>query len=398
MELNSILFHIFDGMIRRISENRLQDLSRMYKVVAVTGPRQSGKTTLVQAVFPGKSYENLEFPDARQYALEDPRGFLSQYPNGAILDEIQRVPELFSYLQGTVDKKKESGQFIVSGSNNFLLNEKISQSLAGRVGYLYLLPFSLEEIQSNYPHSGETDYIFNGFYPPVYDQKIPVNEWIPNYIRTYIDRDVRQIKNISNLLVFEKFLRLLAGRTGQELNYTSLSIEAGVDVKTIQSWIGILESSFIIFLLKPYHKNYNKTIVKRPKLYFYDTAVVCSLLRISKLEHLTTHPLKGALFECFVISEIIKNFSNRGKSINLYYWRDKTGREIDLIIDEPKRALPIEIKAGKTVQTEFFTNIRYWLKLTGNKTGKVIYAGDYTQKRTDGLEVITWKELNTITS
>jgi len=386
-------FHKFTYMIHRISENRLLDLTSMFKVVAVTGPRQSGKTTLVKSVFPDKSYENLEYPDIRQYASEDPRGFLAQFPNGAILDEIQRVPELFSYLQGIVDKKNESGQFILTGSNNFLLNEKISQSLAGRVGYLNLLPFSLEEIYSNYTLDSEEDYIINGFYPPIYDQKIPVTEWIPNYIRTYIDRDVRQIKNISNLLVFEKFLHLLAGRTGQELNYTSLSVEAGVDVKTIQAWIGILESSFIIFLLKPYHKNYNKTIVKRSKLYFYDTAIVCSLLKIKKIEHLATHPLRGALFECFVVSELIKNYLNRGKAMNLYFWRDKTGREIDLIIDEADSAIPVEIKAGKTVQKEFFANIRYWLKLTENRAGKVIYAGDYAQKRSDGLEVISWKDL-----
>ncbi len=381
-------------MINRIAAKRLKELYSMFKVIAITGPRQSGKTTLVKTVFPLKPYVNLENPDSRQFAIDDPRGFLSQYPDGAILDEVQRTPLLFSYLQEIVDNKKESGQFILTGSNNFLLDEKISQTLAGRVAYINLLPFSLEELNSiNIPYN-ENDYILQGFYPPLYDRQIPAKEWIPNYIRTYIERDVRQIKNITDLLVFERLMRLLAGRTGQELNYTSLSVEVGADVKTIQSWIGILESSFIIYLLKPYYKNYNKTIVKRPKLYFYDTAIACSLLNITKPDHLVSHPLKGALFECFVVTEIIKKQINHGKDINLYYWRDKTGREIDLIIDDVSQIIPVEIKAGKTIHNEFFKNIRYWFKLTGENKGKVIYAGEEDQKRSEGIDVISWKNIN----
>ncbi|NLO02106.1 MAG: DUF4143 domain-containing protein, partial [Bacteroidales bacterium] len=223
----------------------------------------------------------------------------------------------------------------------------------------------------------------------------PYDEWIPNYIKTYIERDVRQIKNITDLLVFERFMRLLAGRTGQELNYTSLSVEAGVDVKTIQSWIGILESSFIIFLLRPFYKNFNKTIVKRPKLYFYDSAIACSLLQIRTINHLINHPLRGALFECFMIAEVVKKQMNGGKEFELYFWRDKTGREIDLIIDTPSETIPVEIKAGKTVHQEFFKNIRYWLNLSGEKNGKVLYAGDTEQKRSEGIEVVSWKNVHT---
>src|SRR6056297_1315143 len=321
-------------MIKRIASKRLKHLFSMFKVVCGTGPRQSGKTTLVKSVFPDKPYITLENPDNRQFAIDDPRGFLNQFSTGAILDEIQRTPLLFSYLQEIVDNNAQPGQFILTGSNNFLLNEQITQSLAGRVGYLNLFPFSLKEITAYNLSYNENDFILNGFYPPVYDQKIEIREWIPGYIRTYIERDVRQLKNISDLLIFEKFMRLLAGRTGQEVNYTSLSVEVGVDVKTIQSWLSVLVSSYIVFLLPPFYKNYNKTIVKRPKLYFYDTALASSLLGIRKIEHLTLHPLKGSLFKCLVVSELIKQKNNLGINDSLYFWRDKTGREIDLIIDK----------------------------------------------------------------
>ncbi|MCK4921805.1 MAG: ATP-binding protein [Bacteroidales bacterium] len=388
-------------MIQRTAEKRLKKLYDLFKVVAVTGPRQSGKTTLVKHVFPHKPYLSLENPETRQFAMDDPRGFLSQFPDGAILDEVQRTPQLFSYLQEIVDAKKDSGQFILTGSNNFLLNENISQSLAGRVAFLYLLPFSYEELKNESfkekeSQPDENSYILKGFYPPIYDMNIPSNEWLPAYIRTYIERDVRQIKNITNLLVFERFMRLLAGRTGQELNYTSLSVEAGVDVKTIQSWIGILESSYIIFLLKPFYKNYNKTIVKRPKLYFYDTGIACSLLGITQLSHLENHPLRGALFETMVLSEIVKMKFNTGSEAKLFYWRDKTGREIDLLIDTLTTVMPVEVKVGRTFQKEFLKNIRYWMKLTGEKQAKLIYSGDDEQKRSDGIHVVSWKHLSGI--
>ncbi|MBA3971828.1 MAG: DUF4143 domain-containing protein, partial [Bacteroidetes bacterium] len=240
----------------------------------------------------------------------------------------------------------------------------------------------------------DNELILKGFYPPVYHQKIPITDWCPNYIKTYIERDVRQVKNITDLVVFERFISLLAGRCSQELNMSALSIETGVDHKTIQSWIGILESSFIIYLLKPHFKNFNKTIVKRPKIYFYDTSIVCSLLRITSVKHLETHPLRGAIFENMVITECIKERTNNGLPINLFYWRDKTGHEIDLIIDNAGKLKPVEIKSGKTIHDEFFKNIIYWNKLSGNKQSYLLYSGDLTQNRSNGIKVMNWKNLS----
>jgi uncharacterized protein len=396
MELFGIRFHkipYFCNMIQRSAKNKLKDLSSKFKVVAVTGARQTGKTTLVKQVFKGKPYLSLENPDIRNFALEDPRGFFESYPNGAILDEVQRVPHLFSYLQEIVDNSKVKGLFILSGSNNFLLQETISQTLAGRVGYLHLLPFSLMELKKAKLLPADDDSLMlKGFYPPIYDQQIPATDWCPNYIHTYIEKDVRQIKNISDLIVFERFIKLLAGRSGQELNNSALAVETGVDVKTIQSWIGILESSFIIYLLKPHFKNFNKTIVKRPKIYFYDTALVCYLLGIRNKLQLSTHPLRGSIFEGMVVTELIKNRTNAGLPINLYYWRDKTGHEIDVIIDNGNKLLPVEIKSGKTMNSEFFKNINYWCTLSGAEKSVLLYAGDQEQKRTTGKEVVNWKK------
>jgi predicted AAA+ superfamily ATPase len=381
-------------MITRIAKKKLIALSKTFKAVAVTGARQSGKTTLMKQVFKNKAYVSLENPDTRRFALEDPRGFLSNYPNGAVLDEIQRAPEIFSYLQEILDNSKEKGLFILTGSNNFLLQQNISQSLAGRIATLNLLPFSLRELDDAGISIRDDDKLMlNGFYPPVYDQKMNAQDWCSNYVRTYIEKDVRQIKNITDLIAFEKFLHLLAGRSGQELNYTSLSVEAGVDMKTIQSWIGILESSFIIYLLKPYHVNYNKTIVKRPKLYFYDTALLCYLLRIRETSHLTSHPLRGAIFEGMVVTELVKNRRNAGQDINLFFWRDKTGREIDVIIDDGETLLPIEIKSGKTIQSEYYMHMDYWLNLSGEKNSIIYYAGDMKQKRSDHKLICNWRDV-----
>ena len=381
-------------MIQRTAKDKLKDLASKFKAVAVTGARQIGKTTLVKQVFKGKPYLSLENPETRNFALEDPRGFLASYPKGAILDEVQRTPELFSYLQEILDNSKVKGLFILSGSNNFLLQQNISQTLAGRVGYINLLPFSIEELKKSKLLPKDDDQLMlKGFYPPIYDQEIPPLDWCPNYIRTYIEKDVRQIKNITDLIVFERFIKLLAGRSGQELNNSALAVETGVDVKTIQSWIGILESSFIIYLLKPHFKNFNKTIVKRPKVYFYDTALVCYLLGIRNVSQLKTHPLRGSIFEGMVVTELIKKRTNAGLPINLYYWRDKTGHEIDVIIDNGGKLLPIEIKSGKTLNAEFFKNIDYWSKLSGAEKSVLLYAGEQNQKRTTGKEILNWRNL-----
>lgn len=381
-------------MIQRTAKGKLQELATKFKTVAITGARQTGKTTLIKQVFKDKPYLSLENPDTRSFAIEDPRGFLETYRDGAILDEVQRAPQLFSFLQEILDNSKTKGLFVLSGSNNFLLQQNISQTLAGRVGYINLLPFSIAELKKSklIPESDD-ELMLTGFYPPIYDQKIPPIDWCPNYIRTYIERDVRQIKNITDLITFERFLKLLAGRSGQELNNSALSVETGVDVKTVQSWIGILESSFIVYLIKPHHKNFNKTIVKRPKLYFYDTALVCYLLGIRNTAQLTTHPLRGAIFEGMVVTELIKKRTNAGLEINLFYWRDKTGHEIDIIIDEGGKLLPIEIKSGKTINPEFFKNLEYWSNLSKSNKSILLYAGEQNQKRSNGKEVLNWRDL-----
>lgn len=380
-------------MIDRTAASKIRHLAGVFKSVAITGPRQSGKTTLAKSLFPDKAYLSLENPDVRRFALEDPRGFLSRYQSGAIFDEVQRAPELFSYLQEILDASAETGRFILTGSNNFLLQQNISQTLAGRVGFLNLLPFSTDEIYGAGNVPDEDELIFKGLYPPIYEPGIPPQDWFPNYLRTYIDRDVRQIKNITDLIVFERFIRLLAGRNGQELNLTSLGVDAGVDTKTVQSWIGILESSFIIYLLRPHYKNFNKTVIKRPKVYFYDTGLVCSLLGLSNAAQLPLHPLRGALFESLVVTELVKQRTNAGKQINLYYWRDKTGHEVDVIIDDGLSLVPIEIKAGKTVNNEYFTNISYWTKLSGATKGYIAYAGNQLEERSNGISVLHWTEL-----
>jgi hypothetical protein len=380
-------------MISRKASGKLQELATYFKVVAVVGPRQSGKTTLVRSIFPDKPYVSLEDPDRRKFALEDARGFLSQFPEGAILDEVQRTPQLFSYLQGVVDSSTQTGQFILTGSNNFLLQQSITQSLAGRVGYLELLPFSLTELfpeGDNIP--SEDELMIKGGYPPLFQPGIPTELWFPNYLRTYIERDVRQVKNITDLIVFERFIRLLAGRVGQELNMTALGNEVGVDTKTIQSWIGILEGSFLIYLLRPHFQNFNKIIVKRPKIYFLDTGLVSFLLGINTPSQLDFHPLRGSLFENLVVSELIKERTHQAQEINLFFWRDKTGHEIDVLIDEGLDLFPIEIKSGKTINSDYFKNLRFWMNLSQHKKGLVLYAGDQTQSRSEGITIRNWKE------
>jgi len=384
-------------MIQRAAQHKLTQLGDTFKAIAVIGPRQSGKTTLVKVTFPEKPYLSLENPDTRNFALEDPRGFLQNLPNGAILDEVQRTPLLFSYLQEILDNSNQKGLFILTGSNNFLLQESISQSLAGRVGYLNLLPFSVKELLSeNLLPETDEEVMVNGFYPPIYDQRISSLDWVPNYIKTYIERDVRQIKNVSDLLIFEKFMSVLAGRTSQELNLTSISNEVGVDLKTVQSWIGILESSFIIYLLKPHFQNYNKTIVKRPKVYFYDTGLVCSFLRISNVSQLENHPLKGAIFETMVVIEMVKKYTNQGINPPLFYWRDKTGHEIDLIIDKGNLLTPIEIKSSKTINSDFFKNLKYWNHLSKMNKAVLIYSGIQEQNRSDGTLITNWKNISNL--
>lgn len=379
-------------MINRVGYEELNYLGKTFKAIAVIGPRQSGKTTLVKQVFKNKPYVSMENTDMRNFAEIDPRGFLANYPDGAILDEAQRVPHLFNYLQEILDDSKKKGMFILTGSNNFLFQESITQSLAGRIAYFTLLPFSVEELEGAGNEIGsDEELMLKGFFPPVYDQNLPSQKWSNSYIQSYIERDIRMIKNIDDLYQFEMFLKLLAGRCGQELNFESLSVEAGVSAKTVKSWLGILESGYIIHLLRPHHRNYNKTIVKRPKLYFIDTAIVCSLLGIENENHLKYHPLRGSIFENMVVMEMLKSRFHRGKKSDLFYWREKNKYEVDLIIEKADILMPVEIKSGKTINPDMFKNLLYWQKLTGTKPAWLLYGGDRTEKRSNGITATNWK-------
>jgi uncharacterized protein len=379
-------------MFKREAESLLRTLAAEFKAVAVVGPRQSGKTTLVRSVFADKPYASLENPDIRSFATEDTRSFLAQYPVGAVLDEAQRVPALFSYLQQILDESPERGRFILTGSNHFLLQENISQSLAGRIAYLNLLPFTLNELPPGAVDDAD-DWMLKGGYPAIHDGHGSRSNWFANYIRTYVERDVRQIKNIADLFAFERFLRLCAGRTGQLLNMSNLAIEAGVDSKTIASWLGILESSFIIHLLRPYHVNFNKRVVKTPKLLFLDTGLACALLGITERNQLALHPMRGSLFENLVATEIIKRLGHQGRIAQSWFWRDQKGHEVDLLIEEAGRITPIEIKSGRTIQPEFFSGLEYWAKLSGTTSGVLIHGGDARQQRSNGMQVLPWNAL-----
>ena len=383
-------------MINRILENKLIEISRYYPVIALNGPRQSGKTTLIKSSFTHLPYVTLEDPDNMQLAINDPRAFLNTYKKGAILDEVQRVPNLFSYLQGIVDADS-SIKFVLSGSQNFLLNQNITQSLAGRVGLLTLLPFSFWEVTEQLAQAEYEDVLYKGFYPRIYDANIPPELFYPNYIQTYIERDVRQLSDIRDLNAFIRFLKLCAGRIGQLLNLSSLSNDTGISVNTAKAWISVLEASYIIYLLQPHHKNFNKRLTKSPKLYFYDTGLACSLLDIESPNQLRTHYAKGNIFESFVITEFIKKRYNQGKRNNIYFWRDHKGKEIDCLIEIQNKLTPIEIKSARTKSDHYFSGIRYWNKLSGNSPDNsyVIYGGDENQHSTSG-QLIAWNQFNTL--
>ena len=389
---------IYNGnMIKRNITKKILAYYRQYPIISLIGPRQSGKTTLVKNIFPKKPYVNLEDLENREFALGDPKGFLSQYKNGAIIDEVQRVPELMSYLQVTVDERKKNGLYVLTGSQNFLLMESISQSLAGRAAIFNLLPFSLSELSSAKIKFSKTEIdnlLFKGFYPKLFGQKLGAAGYYANYIRTYVERDVRLIKNISNLSAFKRFLNLCAARTGQLLNISSLAADCGVNQKTAQSWLSILEASFIIYLLRPHYKNYGKRVIKMPKIYFYDTGLLCSLLGITDKKQLKSHYLKGGIFESFVISEFIKYNYNQGTKPNVYFWRDKTGNEIDLLIETPEKLIPIEIKSGQTIANDYFKGLRYYNNLSRGdyKNSYIIYGGRLKQQRSEG-NVFGWERL-----
>ena len=396
-------------MIPRQMSAQILEASREFPAIAVTGPRQSGKTTLCRELFPKHAYVNLEKPDVRQFALEDPNGFLGQFSGRpVILDEAQRAPELFSYIMPLVDEHQTMGEFVLSGSQNFHLQAAISQSLAGRCATLKLLPLSHRELcglpnhdifhldQEVAPPSDSPEnpfeHIHRGSYPPLYARHIRPSTWYSQYTQSYLERDVRTLVNVGDLETFGRFLRLAAGRSGQILNYDSLATDAGISPVTAKRWISLLAASYVVFLLKPHSRNFNKRLVKTPKLYFYDTGLLCSLLNIRTWEDFAIHSLRGAIFETYIVSELMKACYNQGVEPPLYYWRDSQGHEVDLLIEDGERLLPIEIKSAQTISSTMFEGLHYW-NLQANQTGGIlIYGGDDCYSR-NNIQIRGWKQI-----
>ncbi|MDE7166775.1 MAG: ATP-binding protein [Bacteroidaceae bacterium] len=382
-------------MIKRALQTKLFELIKKYPIVTLTGPRQSGKSTLLQHTFPDYNYISLEDPDMRMFAADDPRGFLATYPDKTIIDEAQRVPTLFSYIQTHTDKEGREGMYLLAGSHNFLLMESINQSLAGRTAILKLLPFSHAEMLHGeiLPRTVDEE-IFKGSYPRLYDKDISPTDYYPFYIQTYVERDVRLMKNIGDLSKFIRFIKLCAGRIGQLLNLSSLANECGVAVSTISTWISVLEASYICYLLKPDYNNYAKRLVKTPKLYFYDTGLACSLLDIRTAEQVSTHFLRGGLFENLVINEFIKSAYHKGEMPDVTFWRDSTGNEVDLLQYVSGKPHAYEIKSGATYSPNFFSGIAKWAKLSGAEPERcfAIYNGEKNMRTSTG-ELLKWADL-----
>lgn len=380
-------------MIPRTLAPALLKSFEQFPVVGVLGPRQSGKSTLVRATFADLPYVNLEQPDQREYALSDPLAFLARYPDGAVIDEIQRAPDLPSYLQVLVDKRARPGQFVLTGSQNFLVMERFSQSLAGRIALFRLLPFSLRELAPVTAPGDLFQTLFKGFYPRIHDLQIEPSQWLENYIETYVQRDVRTLRMVGDLRSFSRFLRLCAGRSGGLLNLSSLANDAGIAVNTAKAWISILETSYIIHLLPPHHEGFKKRLVKAPKLHFLDVGLLAYLLGIRSPAQLESHAKRGDLFESFVIGELLKDRYHQPRSWELFFWRDKTGHELDGLVEFASERRPLEIKSGQTLRADFFRNLDYWLNLSAAKgRGMLIYGGDDDQRRTSH-DVFGWRSL-----
>lgn len=388
-------------MVRRTLHTRLVALAKKYPIVTVTGPRQSGKTTLCRAAFPRKQYVSLENDDTRDYARQDPRGFLSDLAKGAILDEIQRVPSLFSYLQTEVDERPRAGRFVLTGSANLSLLQSVSQTLTGRTALLTLLPLAHEEIR-RFPESpsGVDETLWKGAYPRLFDRRLEPADWYPSYTSTYVERDVRQILNIGDLIAFRTFLGLCAGRTGQLLNASALGAEAGITHATARAWISVFEASYVAWRLPAFHANVTKRLVKAPKLHFFDSGLACHLLGIRRPEHLRAHPLRGALFESWVASEIFKAWTNRGEIPPLYHYRDRKGGEVDLVLDRGHDLVAIEVKSGQTIASDSFAPLNAFTAIfEGGRQRRqvrrvIVYCGEGRQNRSD-VTVLPWSDVAT---
>lgn len=382
-------------MITRELQTKLIQLSAKFPFVTLTGPRQSGKSTLARMAFPDYRHVSLEDLDNREFAASDPRGFVATYPSHTIIDEVQRVPSLLSYLQTHSDNVGETGMYILTGSQNTDLMSAVDQSLAGRVGVLTLLPFSHAELQAScLLPSSVNDEIFTGGYPGIYDREIEPADFYPSYIRTYIERDVRQMKDIGDLSKFRRLVKLCAGRIGQLLNKASLAVECGVSAPTVDAWLSILEESYIIHFLRPDYNNFSKRLVKSPKLYFYDTGLACSLLELRSPAELASHYLRGGLFENMVVNEFLKSFFNRGREPSMSFWRDSTGNEVDLLVSEAGVQRAFEIKSGATFSGDYFKGLNFWSRLSGADSSRksVIFAGENPMTTSDG-SVVPWNSL-----
>jgi predicted AAA+ superfamily ATPase len=383
-------------MIKRNLTDRVKAAAAVFPALTITGPRQSGKSTLCRAIFPNHPYANLEALDVRSLALADPRAFLAQFPDGAVIDEVQRCPDLPSYIQGLIDQDPAPGRWILTGSQNLTLSESVSQSLAGRTAVLHLLPLSYDEICRFKTHPKSLDEVlFAGGYPAIFDRKFSPADWLASYAATYIERDVRTISNVGDLIAFQRFVQLCAGRTGQLLNFSALASDCGIAQPTAKAWLSVLETSFMTFRLPPWRTGVRKRLIKMPKLHFYDTGLLCWLLGIREVDHLRSHPLRGAIFETWVVSEIVKQRANRGEYGGMYFYRDRQGLEADLVVADGPRLSVVEAKVGQTPSGEMFDTVhrvRDVLEAVGEIAALAVYGGQAAQRRSDGT-LLPWREI-----